>query len=415
MIDWFIIGDSQVRAFGYHPKAVPIFLGPASSYNSLNNTCSRRLEQALVDVVSYFGVGKQYLCCFSGDTRHFDHRNFTSESVQQPEFAASRYAVTLNNVRRLTGASLAVCEPFPKSNECSLHVAWARSYWETLIKQVDNSALRTASHSNIISPEGSLLPKYTFDGQHINADVARIVLEDLGVKFPDFAPFQYDNHGWRYCHELQHGKTKFKIWGDCRYRDLYLNNRQTHFFSHFHEKTALKLKKAELLLDEITRYRIKSAVIADQDEGLISKFLYERAPQIYLVLITSDSPIMEARKACVLTPISSKFHEHSSPELYVDLEVSREMPELRRQIIKEKMQLHNYVALCTHEVTEINFVQRSGGMVLAKIDLGPQYHSHQYFYLIGKARIEIATRLKGVFHQALDTLVRIARKVMKIG
>ena len=131
-------------------------MGPASQYNCLSERFARATEKVLQDVINFFGKQSVYLLLLSGDTRHFDHPNFSNDT-SVPEEIAKRYCKLIDHINSSTVSQLIVATSVPSGFVTEKQNKWACSYWVFIRIYLMKTDILVLSNSSIKNENGSLL------------------------------------------------------------------------------------------------------------------------------------------------------------------------------------------------------------------------------------------------------------------
>ena len=271
----FSIGDSHIRSLSYNSCILPIFLGPAAFNNFTNLKNSESTKEKISFILSKVPAASDIIIWLSGDVQLYHNhcskkKIFNSAHKNLMEYA-DNYLETILELEKFEHNLIII------GSVCNtgFYQKLTDNYNKILEEGLIDSNTTFVDPLKLINSNGKKFADLNLDNFHISTDFCQYLLKYLSNE--NLAKTGIDmhlNYEFKYLYETNENNYNFKIWGDCSYIDLKLNENETHLWDKYHQHTIFCTNAIKHLFgqkyDSLKPNLGKKVLILEAKEGFAS-------------------------------------------------------------------------------------------------------------------------------------------------
>ena len=248
----FVVGDSHVRAFGFHKSFFPLFIGPAAFNNFKTEKSSDLVSRKLELILEGFSSNIIYLILlFNGDVIHTARgkKDISEDDVSHLKIAANRFSKIITKIISLNPENqILIGATLPGTDKVYKYYQEVYNNEMRLLAEKKHFEIFDVN-KNLTNSSGFLLSKFRADFAHINYKVADHFANVLINNKWDIKKEENSNYRWKNVISINRKNCEIKVWGGV-YRDqLITEDHETLPLSDF-ERNSNLLRK--ILFEVIT-------------------------------------------------------------------------------------------------------------------------------------------------------------------
>ena len=271
----FSIGDSHIRSLSYNNSILPIFLGPAAFNNFTNPKNSESTKENISFILKKVPAASDIIIWLSGDVQLYHNycskkKKNNSAHKELMEYA-SNYLETILELEKFEHNLIiigSVCNTGFYQKLTELHN-------NILEEGLITSSTTFVDPLKLINSNGKEFADLNLDNFHISTDFCQYLLKYLSNEnLAKTGIDSHQNYEFKYLYDIKENNYNFKIWGDCSYIDLKLNENETHLWDKYHQHTIFCTNAIKHLFgqkyDSLKPNLGKKVLILEAKEGFAS-------------------------------------------------------------------------------------------------------------------------------------------------